>query len=54
MTMHANSFAQRFQRYRTYRTTLNELQSLSERELTDLGLSRYDVRTVARNAAYGC
>lgn len=41
-----------FARYRAYRNTLNELQSLSSRELADLGLSRACVRDVAREAAY--
>ncbi|MBB5221372.1 uncharacterized protein YjiS (DUF1127 family) [Amaricoccus macauensis] len=41
-----------FARYRAYRNTLIELQSLSSRELADLGLSRASVRDVAREAAY--
>ena len=39
--------------YRSYRQTLTELQSLSNRELADLGLSRFGLRDVARTAAYG-
>jgi len=44
---------ERFTRYRDYRTTLNELQTLSERELVDLGITRGDVRSIAYRAAYG-
>lgn len=39
--------------YRLYRQTLEELQSLSSRELADLGLSRASVRQIAREAVYG-
>jgi hypothetical protein len=36
-----------------YRQTLTELQALSPRELTDLGLTPSMLRTVALEAAYG-
>lgn len=39
--------------YKLYRQTLNELDSLSNRELRDLGLSRFSVRQVAYDAVYG-
>jgi len=45
--------AERIARYRTFRTTLNELQTLSDRDLTDLGISRSNVRSIAYDAAYG-
>lgn len=38
---------------RVYRATLRELQQLSDRELTDLGLARGNLRMVAFEAAYG-
>ena len=44
-------FINRIQRWRRYRTTVRELQNLSSRELQDLGLSRGDIRRVARQAA---
>ena len=44
--------AERFARYRTYRTTLNELAMLTDRELTDLGMHRSDIREIAFEAAY--
>ena len=36
---------------RRYRRTLNELRALSERELTDLGLSSADLVRIARDSA---
>ncbi|AZQ66302.1 DUF1127 domain-containing protein [Silicimonas algicola] len=42
----------RYAQYRTYRTTLDELQSLTDRELSDLGLHRSALRGVAYKAAY--
>jgi len=41
----------RLARHRKYRQTVAELAALSERELSDLGLSRADIRRVAREAA---
>ena len=45
-------FRRRYAQYRTYRTTLDELQSLNDRELSDLGLHRSALRGVAYKAAY--
>ena len=45
--------ATRFAQHKAYRETLNELESLSKRELDDLGLSTLNLRAVAREAAYG-
>ena len=42
---------ERYTRYRIYRQTVNELASLSNRELADLGLSRSELRRVALQAA---
>jgi uncharacterized protein YjiS (DUF1127 family) len=39
-------------RRRLYLRTLSELNALSDRDLTDLGLSRASVADVAREAAY--
>ena len=39
--------------YRTYRRTLAELESLSNRELRDLGVSRHSIRQIARDSVYG-
>ena len=45
--------ADRFAKYQTYRQTMNELGLLSDRDLSDLGLTRGDVHRVAVEAAYG-
>lgn len=42
----------RFAQYRTYRQTVQELSSLSDRNLADLGLSRSMIKGVARETAY--
>mgnify|MGYP002788992313 CR=1 FL=1 len=47
------TFADRRARYGLYRKTLRELEGLTERDLTDLGLSRSNIRDVALTAAYG-
>ncbi|KAB0680918.1 DUF1127 domain-containing protein [Aureimonas leprariae] len=36
--------------YRSYRSTVNELNRLSPRELADLGISRSDIPTLARQS----
>ena len=38
---------------RVYSQTLFELNSLSDRDLSDLGISRSNITDVAREAAYG-
>lgn len=45
------NMAQRWAAYQTYRRTLAELETLNDRELNDIGLSRWDIRRVAREAA---
>lgn len=37
-----------YSEWREYRTTVNELNRMSERELNDLGISRADIPFVAR------
>ncbi|MEL6522420.1 MAG: DUF1127 domain-containing protein [Pseudomonadota bacterium] len=39
-----------FERLRQYYKTLGELRSLSDRELQDLGMSRYQLRDIAWTA----
>jgi len=39
--------------YMLYRQTLGELTVLSDRELRDLGLSRFSIRQVAHDSVYG-
>ncbi|MCF6320495.1 MAG: DUF1127 domain-containing protein [Rhizobiaceae bacterium] len=45
------NIATRFQKWRNYRRTYNELSKLSSRELNDLGLSRFDIASVARRVS---
>lgn len=44
---------QGFADFRQYLAIYDELNALTDRELADLGLSRSDVRAVARAAIYG-
>ena len=44
--------AERHARRRVYKTTMNELGALSNRELADLGISRSEGRRIAWEAAY--
>jgi uncharacterized protein YjiS (DUF1127 family) len=38
--------------YKLYRQTVNELSELSDRELADLGMSRFGIAIVARTATF--
>lgn len=40
-------------RYSVYRQTLSELNALSDRDLTDLGIARSSIGSIAIEAAYG-
>lgn len=40
-----------YRNWRRYRDTVTELSRLTNRELTDLGISRGEIRHVARKAA---
>lgn len=41
------------QRRAVYQRTLRELEALTDKDLTDLGISRIQIADVAREAAYG-
>jgi len=43
----------KFQQYRLFRKTMNELHALSGRELADLGLNRANIKSAAYAAVYG-
>ena len=43
--------AEKVSAWRRYRTSVRELSSLTDRELSDLGLNRYDIEWVARKSA---
>ncbi|WP_083861347.1 DUF1127 domain-containing protein [Microvirga lotononidis] len=38
--------------YHLYRKTVRELAQLSDRDLADLGIARYDISRVAREATF--
>ena len=40
----------RYKEWKSYRATINELRSLSNRELSDIGIARADIVAVARSA----
>lgn len=42
--------AKSYKNWRTYRNTVAELDRLSNRDLADLGISRSDIRRVARTS----
>ena len=44
--------AEKVSAWRRYRTSVRELQQLSDRELNDLGIIRSDINAVARMAAH--
>ncbi len=48
-----NGLRIRYDTYRVYRRTVSELQSLSNRELADLGVHRSGIHAIAVEAAYG-
>lgn len=43
----------RLDSYRVYRETLTELNSLSDRELQDIGIHYSMIKAIARETAYG-
>lgn len=47
------SLADRYAKYQVYRTTIEELSSLSDRDLSDLGINRSSIRSIATESAYG-
>lgn len=47
------NFSAALQRRRIFSQTQNELRALSDRELSDLGISRSMITEIARDAAYG-
>ena len=51
MSGNSKSILNQYRRWRRYRDTLRELNSLTSRELDDLGITRGDIGRVAREAA---
>ena len=46
-------FAESAAKRKIYRTTLSELETLNNRDLADLGISRSMIKSIAYEAAYG-
>jgi uncharacterized protein YjiS (DUF1127 family) len=44
----------RYRAYVAYRNAVHELSSMSDRELQDIGISRYDISNVARQTCKDC
>ena len=42
-----------YNRYRIYKQTVKELNAMSDRDLHDIGLSRYEIEDLAYESAYG-
>jgi uncharacterized protein YjiS (DUF1127 family) len=42
-----------YAKHQMYRSTLKELGRLTDYQLHDMGLSRYDLHAIARQTAYG-
>lgn len=53
VTVALKSLRDAYERRRTFKRTLAELNSLSRRELADLGIERSMITRVALEAAYG-
>ncbi len=49
--MTLKSVTQKISQWRRYRQSVRELQLLSDRELADLGINRYDIEFVAKKSA---
>jgi uncharacterized protein YjiS (DUF1127 family) len=52
-TMRVGGIMDAVRAYSTYRRTIRELDHLSDRDLSDLGIARGDVRSAARYGTYG-
>jgi uncharacterized protein YjiS (DUF1127 family) len=53
LTVARDSILRAIAQRRIYTHTVAELNSLTDRELTDLGISRFAIADIAREAAYG-
>lgn len=46
------SIMSRIKQYKNYRNTISELNGLTDRELSDIGMCRVDIVPMAREVAY--
>jgi uncharacterized protein YjiS (DUF1127 family) len=51
MSRNVNNIINRYRRWRRYRDTVRELNSLSTHELNDLGINRGEIARLAREAS---
>ncbi len=49
--LNVDKLAKRLRNWNRYRTTVRELSQLSDRDLSDLGISRGDIRFIAKKHA---
>lgn len=47
------NFKKSIANFRRSQQTINELSALNDRELADLGISRSQIRSIARQSVYG-
>lgn len=52
-TSFVQQLRERLAKWQEFRRTLDELRSLSDRDLRDLGLSRFAIRQIAYESVYG-
>jgi uncharacterized protein YjiS (DUF1127 family) len=52
LSMFVTYILSKIRAYKLYRETVRELAQLSDRELSDLGISRFQIAGVARQAAF--
>jgi uncharacterized protein YjiS (DUF1127 family) len=52
ISMFVSYILSKIRAYKLYRETVRELAQLSDRELTDLGIARFDIARVAREGAF--
>jgi uncharacterized protein YjiS (DUF1127 family) len=52
LSMFVTYILSKIRAYALYRKTVRELSQLSDRELDDLGISRFHIASVARQAAF--
>ena len=47
-----NRFANAWNRYKKRRATMNELSTLTDKELSDIGITRSDIARIVKNTTY--
>ncbi|KLK91485.1 hypothetical protein AA309_19720 [Microvirga vignae] len=52
LSMFVTYILSKIRAYKLYRQTVSELSELSDRELADLGIARFDIARVARESAF--